>query len=104
MELRCKQSSGETIIIINVENLLNRTLQRGNDVGVIPSLRKQGGIMLIEKQDKDKLQLQYRDGMPVLEMESEKVKLTMKFAEKEDIKDTKQVVVDILTNQCGKKQ
>lgn len=60
--------------------------------------------MLIEKQDKDKLQLQYRDGMPVLEMESEKVKLTMKFAEKEDIKDTKKVVVDILTNQCGKKQ
>lgn len=60
--------------------------------------------MLIEKQDKDKLQLQYRDGKPVLEMESEKVKLTMKFAEKEDIKDTKQVVVDILTNQCGKKQ
>ncbi len=104
MELRCKQSSGETIIIINVENLLNRTLQRGNDVDVIPSLRKQGGIMLIEKQDKDKLQLQYRDGKPVLEMESEKVKLTMKFAEKEDIKDTKQVVVDILTNQCGKKQ
>lgn len=104
MELRCKQSSGETIIIINVENLLNRTLQRGNDVDVIPSLRIQGGIMLIEKQDKDKLQLQYRDGKPVLEMESEKVKLTMKFAEKEDIKDTKQVVVDILTNQCGKKQ
>lgn len=60
--------------------------------------------MLIEKQDKDKLQLQYRDGKPVLEMESEKVKLTMKFAEKEDIKDAKQVVVDILTNQCGKKQ
>ena len=43
--------------------------------------------MLIEKQDKDKLQLQYRAGKPVLEMESEKVKLTMKFAEKEDIKE-----------------
>ena len=82
---------------------MTRTLQRGNDVDVIPSLRIQGGIMLIEKQDKDKLQLQYRDGKPVLEMESDKVKLTMKFAEKEDIKDTKQVVVDILTNQCGKK-
>lgn len=60
--------------------------------------------MLIERSEKDKLQLQYRDGKPVLEMESEKVKLTMKFAEQEDVKNTKQVVVDILTSQYGKKQ
>ena len=76
---------------------------RGNDV-LSFLLHLTGGTMLIERSEKDKLQLQYRDGKPVLEMESEKVKLTMKFAEQEDVKNTKQVVVDILTSQYGKKQ
>lgn len=59
--------------------------------------------MEIKNQEKEKLHLLYIGDEPVMKMESEGVKMTLHFAKEEPVQNTKQVVVDILTNQRGKK-
>ena len=59
--------------------------------------------MEIRKQNDEKLHLLYIGDDPVMKMESEGVKMTLHFAKEEPVRDTKQVVVDILTSQCAKK-
>lgn len=59
--------------------------------------------MEIRKQNDEKLHLLYIGDEPVMKMESEGVKMTLHFAKEESVRDTKQVVVDILTSQCSKK-
>lgn len=59
--------------------------------------------MEIRKQNDEKLHLLYIGDEPVMKMESEGVKMTLYFAKEEPVRDTKQVVVDILTSQCSKK-
>lgn len=60
--------------------------------------------MEIRKQNDEKLHLLYIGDDPVMKMESEGVKMTLHFAKEESVRDTKQVVVDILTSHCGKKE
>lgn len=59
--------------------------------------------MEIRKQNDEKLHLLYIGDEPVMKMESEGVKMTLHFAKEEPVRNTKQVVVDILTSQCSKK-
>lgn len=59
--------------------------------------------MEIKNQEKEKLHLLYIGDEPVMKMESEGVKMTLHFAKEEPVQNTKQVVVDILTSQRGKK-
>ena len=54
--------------------------------------------MEIRKQNDEKLHLLYIGDEPVMKMESEGVKMTLHFAKEEPVRDTKQVVVDILTS------
>lgn len=59
--------------------------------------------MEIKKLNDEKLHLLYIGDEPVMKMESEGVKMTLHFAKEEPTQNTKQTVVDILTNQRGKK-
>lgn len=59
--------------------------------------------MEIKKQEQEKLHLLYEGDEPVMKMECEGVKMTLHFAKEEPVRNTKQVVIDILTSQCGKK-
>lgn len=59
--------------------------------------------MEIKNQEKEKLHLLYLNDEPVMKMESENIKMSFHFAKEEPVENTKQVVVDILTNQYAKK-
>lgn len=50
-------------------------------------------------EDKSKLKLIYEDGKPVMKMESDGVRMTFRFAEREPETDVKENIVNILTSQ-----
>ena len=59
--------------------------------------------MEIKNQEKERLHLLYIGDEPVMQMESEGVKMTLHFASEPPINNAKQEVINVLTNSYGRK-
>lgn len=59
--------------------------------------------MEIKNREKEKLHLLYMGDEPVMQMESEGVKMTLHFASEPPINNAKQEVINVLTNSYGRK-
>ena len=59
--------------------------------------------MEIKNREKEKLHLLYMGDEPVMQMESERVKMTLHFASEPPINNAKQEVINVLTNSYGRK-
>ena len=59
--------------------------------------------MEIKNREKEKLHLLYMGDEPVMQMESEEVKMTLHFASEPPINNAKQEVINVLTNSYGRK-
>ena len=59
--------------------------------------------MEIKNREKEKLHLLYMGDEPIMQMESEGVKMTLYFASEPPINNAKQEVINVLTNSYGRK-